>query len=53
MLRWLTRSLGTRETKSPDWLSMIMFEPHYLKRLLEIGEADAENHRDDIAALLA
>ena len=53
MLRWLTRSLGTRETKSPDWLSMIMFEPHYLKRLLEIGEADAENRRDDIAALLA
>ncbi|MCB1057313.1 MAG: patatin-like phospholipase family protein [Acidobacteria bacterium] len=40
--RFLTRSLGTRETSSPDFLSLLMFDPHYLERLMTIGERDAE-----------
>lgn len=40
--RYLTRSLGTRETASPDFLSYLMFQPDYLARLIEIGERDAE-----------
>lgn len=51
--RFLTRSLGTRETSSPDFLSLLMFEPGYLRTLLEIGERDAEARGDDVAALLA
>ncbi len=51
--RFLTRGLGTRETESPDFLSMVMFQPDYLKRLIEIGEADAEARRDEIARLVA
>lgn len=39
--RYLTRSLGTRETSSPDFLSMLMFHPDYLAHLMEIGERDA------------
>jgi NTE family protein len=50
--RFLTRSLGTRETASPDFLSLVMFQPEYLRRLIEIGEADAEARREEIAALL-
>lgn len=50
--RYLTRSLGTRETKSPDFLSLLMFQPDYLKRLIDIGEADAEKRADYIAGLL-
>lgn len=50
--RFLTRGLGTRETKSPDFLSMLMFEPEYLRRLIAIGERDADARRDEIAALL-
>lgn len=50
--RFLTRGLGTRETRSPDFLSLLMFQPEYLERLMEIGEADAEARRDEIVALL-
>ena len=46
--RWLTRGLGTRETESPDALSMILFEPDYLRLLMDIGEADAEAREDEI-----
>jgi len=46
------RGLGTRETRSPDWLSMLLFEPDYINHLIEIGERDAESQIDDIAALL-
>ena len=51
--RFLTRGLGTKKTTSPDYLSLLMFEPGYLRRLIEIGEADAEARLDDIARLLA
>ncbi len=50
--RFLTRGLGTRETKSPDFLSMLMFEPEYLRRLIAIGERDADARRAEIATLL-
>jgi NTE family protein len=40
--RFLTRSLGTRETSNADFMSLFMFVPEYMKRLIEIGEADAE-----------
>lgn len=51
-LRFLLRGLGTRETKSPDFLSMLMFEPDYLRRLMEIGEADAAARIKQIRALV-
>jgi NTE family protein len=40
--RFLTRSLGTRETSNADFMSLFMFVPEYLQRLMEIGEADAD-----------
>lgn len=48
MFRFLTRSLGTRETQSPDFLSLVMFQPDYLRTLMEIGEADADATADDL-----
>jgi NTE family protein len=50
--RFLTRGLGTKETKSPDVLSLILFQPDYLAALMEIGEADANARADEIAAFL-
>jgi NTE family protein len=50
--RFMTRGLGTRETRSPDVLSMLMFQRDYLMRLMAIGEADAERRAADIEALL-
>jgi NTE family protein len=46
--RFLTRSLGTRETSNADFMSLFMFVPDYLRRLIEIGEADAEARIDEV-----
>lgn len=51
--RFLTRGLGTRETKSPDILSLLMFQSDYLGRLIELGEEDAEARAEEIEAFLA
>jgi NTE family protein len=50
--RFLTRGLGTQETSSPDFLSILMFQADYLTRLVEIGEADAEARRDELLAFV-
>ena len=50
--RFLTRGLGTRETKSPDFLSLLMFQPDYLRKLIAIGERDAETSLDAMMTLL-
>lgn len=50
--RWLVRSLGSRETASPDFLSLVMFQPDYCRRLMEIGEEDGEAAREEIDRLL-
>lgn len=50
--RFLTRGLGTRETESPDFLSLILFQPDYLKALMDLGEKDAEARWDEIEAFV-
>jgi NTE family protein len=50
--RFMTRGLGTKDTKSPDFLSLFLFQPDYLQRLVEMGEADAEARLDEIKSLL-
>lgn len=49
VFRFLTRGLGTRRTQSPDILSLVMFQEDYLRRLIELGEADADAQWDRIA----
>jgi NTE family protein len=51
-LKLVTRAMGAKETESPDFMSMLMFEPHYTKRLIEIGEADVGSRLDEIRAFL-
>jgi NTE family protein len=50
--RFLTRGLGTRETRSNDMLSLVMFQRDYVRRLIEIGEADAQARISDIRRFL-
>ena len=50
--RYLVNSLGTRETNTSDFLSMVMFQPDYLERLIEIGEADAESRVEEVRELV-
>jgi NTE family protein len=51
--RFLTRRLGTHKTRSFDWLSIIMFDPGYIRHIMDIGEADAYARKEEIAAFLA
>lgn len=53
MFRFLTRGLGTKEAKGSDMLSMLMFQPDYLSRCIEIGEADAMARLDEVLQLVA
>jgi NTE family protein len=40
--RFLVRGLGTRETKSLDVLSFLLFDPGYIRLLIEMGERDTK-----------
>jgi NTE family protein len=50
--RFLTRGLGTKETRSNDMLSLVMFQTDYCRRLIELGESDARKRRDEFAKFL-
>jgi NTE family protein len=50
--RFFTRGLGTKETRSNDMLSLVMFQTDYVKKLIELGETDALAKRGEIAAFL-
>lgn len=50
--RFLTRGLGTKQTRSNDLISLVMFQADYLKRLLELGEEDAAERSDEIERFL-
>lgn len=50
--RFLTRGLGTKQTRSPDALSLILFQPDYLRALMDIGEEDAESRAEEIEEFL-
>ncbi|MEJ2538370.1 MAG: patatin-like phospholipase family protein [Gemmatimonadota bacterium] len=52
IFRFLTRGLGTRETRSPDFLSLILFQPDYLRALMKCGEADARAREGEIRAFV-
>ena len=50
--RYFTRGFGTRDTRSPDSLSLLMFQPEYLSRLIDLGEQDAEENTSQIEEFL-
>jgi len=52
VFRFLTRGLGTRKAASPDILSLIMFQEDYLRRVIALGEEDAERNHARIAAFI-
>jgi NTE family protein len=51
--RFLTRGLGTTETRSPDLLSFLLFDPGYLHQLIALGEEDGRAQVQEFRALVA
>ena len=51
-LKTITRGLGAKETESPDFMSLLMFEPHYTRELIDIGAADVDARVDEIRAFV-
>jgi NTE family protein len=52
VFKLLTRGLGTRETSSPDVLSLILFQADYVRHLMALGEADAEARIGELTTFL-
>ena len=49
-LKLFTSGIGSDETDSPDWLSMLLFQADYIERLIEVGYEDGASHHDEISA---
>jgi NTE family protein len=51
-MKLLVRALGGKETESPDFLSLLLFEPSYTRRIIDIGEGDVDARLPEIRAFL-
>lgn len=51
-MRLVMGGLSSGDGRSPDWLSMLLFDPGYVGRLVQIGEEDVAAQLDDIARFL-
>ncbi|HKK07833.1 MAG TPA: patatin-like phospholipase family protein, partial [Gemmatimonadota bacterium] len=51
-IRYLVGGLGSREGRTSDFVSYLLFEESYLGRLIELGERDAAAQWDRISAFL-
>lgn len=51
--RYFMRRFGSKERKSSDFISTVMFHEGYIEELLKLGESDAANHCDALARLLS
>ena len=52
VFRMLTRGLGSGETLSPDWLSVMLFDPEFIGRVLELGYEDGRRQTTAIEKFL-
>jgi NTE family protein len=48
----MIRGLGTRDAPTPEFLSLLLFQPDYLQALIQLGEADAARNAPLIDAFL-
>lgn len=51
-LRHLIRGLGSRETNRSDMIATLLFQPAFIRKMIEIGERDGEARREEIATFL-
>ncbi len=51
-MRMAMRAIGGNEVESADFVSLLMFEPNYTRKLIEIGESDVESRLDELRLFL-
>lgn len=51
-LRFMTRGLGTRQTRHNEMLSLLMFQHEFIAELIERGRQDARNRMSEILAFV-
>ena len=51
-LKLLVRALGVKETESPDFISLLMFEPTFTRRLIDLGASDVASRIPEIRSFL-
>jgi NTE family protein len=53
LFRFLMRRLGTRQARSQDVMSLLMFQGDYAARVIELGESDADARAAEIDRFVA
>lgn len=53
LFRFFARGLGVNDPRNADLLSMLLFEPDYIRDLMDLGERDAEAQARKIEDFLA
>jgi NTE family protein len=51
-MRRVFQALGSKQSNRSDVLATLLFQPRYLRRVMEIGEKDGLQRRDELAAFL-
>ena len=51
-LRHIIRGLGSRETNRSDMIATLLFQPRFIRTMIEIGEHDGISRAGEIAAFL-
>ena len=51
-LRQVFQALGSHKSDRSNIIATLLFQPRYLRRVLEIGERDGAQRRDELAAFL-
>jgi NTE family protein len=51
-LRHVIRGLGSRDTNRSDLIATLLFQPLFIRKMIEVGERDGLQRRDEIATFL-
>jgi NTE family protein len=51
-LRHIIRGLGSRDTNRSDVIATLLFQPLFIRKMMEIGERDGRQYCDEVAAFL-
>jgi len=51
-LKMIVRAMGVKETDSPDFISLLLFEPTFARRIIDLGESDVAARLPEIRTFL-